>query len=339
MYEYETSTTGVTITITHHNGIKTPGLKTSWTMDSSHPDYCKWLKTSGFVVTPPVVHMQHTSEPTVKIKSAKAHVPRVYKSQMASVGKYRVVLVTAARDWAATQHAVAKSDVGTLLAKEKDPATCRIRVPTKGWAFKRSLPSVQFPKRVKLYLIECFNKKPHVSPDQALVMLKGRLEFMGNVFIEYFVTPTRIKGYFGRLKKYREDKLAGNEDKDVPASAAGGDPNTGSYKGLTLKADLVAEIKLKGIHVEKLYSMTKAKLVDVLVTNDIEREGLEPGVDAEEEFHMAEAKREDESGGLNNTELSQRVFNVDTGVLDSDGEDSEGDNEDPAELLNELMQE
>jgi hypothetical protein len=200
---------------------------------------------------------------------------------------------------------------------------------------------VQFPKRVKLYLIECFNKKPHVSPDQALVMLKGRLEFMGNVFIEYFVTPTRIKGYFGRLKKYREGKLAGNEDKDVPATAAGGDPNANaeSYKGLTLKADLVAEIKLKGLHVEKLYAMTKAKLVGVLVTNDIEREGLEPGVDAEEEFNMAEAKREGESGGLNNTELSKRAINVDTGELESDGEDPEGDNEGPADMLNELMQE
>ena len=84
-----------------------------------------------------------------------------------------------------------------------------------------------------------------MSPDQSLARLKADLQFISNVFIEYFVTATRIKGYFGRLKRYREDKLGGNEDKNIPATVAGGDPNAESYKDLTTKADMVKEIKTR----------------------------------------------------------------------------------------------
>jgi hypothetical protein len=84
--------------------------------------------------------------------------------------------------------------------------------------------------------------------------------------------------------------------------------------------------------------MKKTQLVHVLETNDLEREGLEEGADPEEEFNMAEAKREDESGGLNNMNTPQEIINVDTGELECTGDDSEGDDADTAELLHELMQ-
>ena len=76
---------------------------------------------------------------------------------------------------------------------------------------------------------------------------------------------------------------------------------------------MVKEIKTRNILVEKLHAMKKTQLVHVLETNDLEREGLEEGADPEEEFNMAEAKREDESGGLNNMNTPQEIINVDTG--------------------------
>jgi hypothetical protein len=67
---------------------------------------------------------------------------------------------------------MAKSETKRMLKKAEYNSTKNIVVVSKGWAHKHSLPSVQFHRGIKLHLIDCFNKKPHMSPDQALHSLR-----------------------------------------------------------------------------------------------------------------------------------------------------------------------
>lgn len=261
------------------------------------------------------------------------HKTRMFKSELVAVSQYRTVLAEAAREWSSTQHAISHSAKKTLLKKEEYAATRNVHVAVKGWAHKHSLPSVQFSKRIKRVLIWCFNQKPHMSPDQALGNLKGRPEFANDVFVEYFVTPTRIKGYFGRLKKHRDDNL--NVNDDIQESFAGEDSSADSYKNLHRKEDIKAEIKRRNLVVAGLSYMNKSQLVAVLVQNDSEGGGAPGFVDPEEDFDMEEAIREDESGGLDNTEGPQEITTK--GVTRTELEDSDGDDGDVCEVIDTLM--
>ena len=51
----------------------------------------------------------------------------------------------------------------------------------------------------------------------------------------------------------------------------------------------------------------------------------EDAIDVEEDFMVEEAIREDESGGLNDTESPQELYNALTGILESEIPDSDDD--------------
>jgi len=284
------------------------------------------VKCCPFFSQPPlscVLHADHTPALTTKEKKATPHRPRALKSENAAVSQYRKTLVEAARDWSSSQHAMAKSETKRMLKKAEYSSTKSMVVVSKGWAHKHSLPSVQFHRGIKLHLIDCFNKKPHMSPDQALHSLKGLPQYANDVFVEYFVTATRIKGYFSRLKKHRDTNLKAEDD--VPRSVAGEETSKDEYKDLKQKDDLKAEIIRRNILVDRFGSLKKSQLVDVLLQHDKEHGDAEDAIDVEEDFMVEEAIREDESGGLNDTESPQELYNASTGILESEIPDSDDD--------------
>jgi len=285
-------------------------------MHSTDPKYRKWLVDSLFKVAPCELHGAHSPPLVMEKQKAEKNRRRVLKSENASVSDYRKTLVEAARDWSSSQHAMAKSETKRMLKKAEYSSTKSMVVVSKGWAHKHSLPSVQFHRGIKLHLIDCFNKKPHMSPDQALHSLKGLPQYANDVFVEYFVTATRIKGYFSRLKKHRDTNLKAEDD--VPRSVAGEETSKDEYKDIKKKGDLKAEIIRRNIHVDRFSSLKKSQLVDVLLQHDKEYGDAEDAIDVEEDFMVEEAIREDECGGLNDTESPQprtvQYFNRHLGI-------------------------
>jgi hypothetical protein len=73
-------------------------------------------------------------------------------------------------------------------------------------------------------LLAAFNKKPRVSPELALKMLQSRPEYAFGIFVEFVVTTTRAKGYFGRFMKHRNEN--GVDLNGDVSEAACGDPLT-----------------------------------------------------------------------------------------------------------------
>jgi len=65
--------------------------------------------------------------------------------------------------------------------------------------------------------------------------------------------------------------------------------------------------------------------VDVLLQHDKEYGDAEDAIDVEEDFMVEEAIREDECGGLNDTESPQELYNTSTGILESEIPDSDDD--------------
>jgi hypothetical protein len=223
------------------------------------------------------------------------------------------------------------------MHKKEFIATQQIAVPSAGWAHKSSLPSVQFPLHVKKKLIWCFNQKPHMSPDQALTHLKGQERCRNNVFVQCFVTPTRIKSYFGRLKQHRDKNLKASED--VPETFAGAAGTDLSYKDFKSKEDLKSEIKRRNLHVEKLNSLKKSQLVDALVQNDKDCDGKPGEVNPEEDFLMEEAITEDECGGLNDLTDDSGMSKLEAREADPEAGDDSDEEGGIEELTASLLEE
>lgn len=82
-------------------------------------------------------------------------------------------------------------------------------------------------------------------------------EYRDDLFVEYFVTPARIKSFFGRCLKYRRDKGLG-EREDLKEAAAGKksiSPTEKCYGFLTTKNQHAAECKNRGLEYAKSASM------------------------------------------------------------------------------------
>ena len=116
---------------------------------------------------------------------------------------------------------------------------------------EKALPSVSFPLPIKKLLLTYFNEIPRTSPEDAVRNLRGHVDYPQDVFVEYVVTAGRVKGYFSRFKKHKDDKKLGRNT-PCPVEACGGvaaskytDPASG--KTLSNVPDLAREVMRRGI--------------------------------------------------------------------------------------------
>jgi hypothetical protein len=171
---------------------------------------------------------------------------------MAAVSEHRTLAVRTAHEWSVTEFIADGGNSKATFRRPEYVGTRKIRVTTKGWAVKKNPPSVHMPLPVRKVLLQCFDKRPYLSPEESLRHPRGRPEFQDDLFVEYFVTPTRIKGFFGRLLKYkRENKNAVDANEKLNENAAGGEDPTeaDTYKDCKTKDDLKDEIRNRGLHV------------------------------------------------------------------------------------------
>ena len=164
-------------------------------------------------------------------------------------------------------------------------------------------------------------------------------KYRNDLFVEYLVTPKRIKGFFGRLQKYKSDNPADlGEDGVVPDHAVGPGSSTAFYmhpdgRQIKGKSQLQAEVRSRNIQVRGLSTMKNEDLVETLVQNDHERK--HGGVDgaSEEDFALALATVEAHNGGLN---CADETFGENDEKEEVKGDDI-ADTE--VELMNTLLQE
>ena len=74
------------------------------------------------------------------------------------------------------------------------PSLSRMEVGRKGWAVKKSLPSVSFPLPMKKLMLVYFNEEPKISAETAQKRILALPQYVNDVFVEYVVTAERIKG-------------------------------------------------------------------------------------------------------------------------------------------------
>ena len=342
-YKYEVGKDNIKISVQHHGGVDAPKSKWSTTTDSR--EYQTWLSQSEFKRTP-WTQTEQEYRRTVTTSAARhgAKKRRVFKSQLAAVSQYRQMVVDTAYAWSETEYATyTERNLKTFRLPEYE-GTKKIAMPTKGLYVKKNPPPVQMPLPIKKVLLECFNARPYKSPEESLTEIKAMPNYKDDLFVEYFVTPKRIKGYFGRLQKYKNDNPAAlGPGGIVPDVAAGPDNSGKTYRksdGTVLKERTVLqeEVRRRNLQVRGLSSMKVADLIETLLQNDFEVKQGNDVESMEEDFELADANVSTHNGGLDTT-----LENVETWQAENDEEvghvivDDTGDTEE--ELIHLLLQE
>ena len=166
-----------------------------------------------------------------------------------------------------------------------------------------------------------------MSPDESRENLLSMEEYRNDIFVQYFMTPARIKQFFGKLLKYKKDNKIAHED-DVSEVAAGMESSSvnDAYKNIQGVQALRMEIRSRNLVVHRLSSMKKADLIAVLKQNDKDRsEGCGDG-EAEDALDEQYATEEAGKGGLDPESATIECVEED----DDDG---------PEVLVDALMQE
>ena len=138
-----------------------------------------------------------------------------------------------------------------------------------------------------------------MSPDESRDHLLAMDEYRYGIFVQCFMTPARIKQFFGKLLKYKKDNKIAHED-DVSEVAAGMESSSvnDAYKNIQGVQALRMEIRSRNLVVHRLSSMKKADLIAVPKQSDIGRsEGCGDG-EAEDAVDVQCATEEAGKGGL-----------------------------------------
>ena len=288
----------VKVEVAHHGGIEA-GASTRWSFTTKDQKYTSWVKEADFVAHP---WEGYKCKPCALDDKAKPQgkTGRMFKSQMAAVTAFRKVVLESARDWSLRESNIQRKRDAAVIIKPEHPATKKMSVTTKGWMTKKHPPPIQTPLAIRKVLVEHFNKRnPYMSPEESRKKLLMMDEYRNDIFVEYFMTPARIKSFFGRLKKYKKDKRIADET-NLTDEAAGTETSAGenSYKDLQTNDALRLEIRSRNLVVHRLSSMKKADLIAVLRQNDIDRgEGCGDG-EAEDACDVEYAIEESGKGAL-----------------------------------------
>ena len=299
-YTYLDLGKGVTkVEVAHHGGINA-GSKTRWSMTTEDDKYTKWVREAEFKVQRMSPYECHPCIPDHNSRADAPYKGRMFKSQMQAVTSYRKVILETARDWSQHEAEIQKEQDKDTLKLPELPETKEIRLKTKGWMTKKSTPAIQTPLAIRKVLVRHFNQRnPHMSPDESRDHLLAMDEYRNDIFVQYFMTPARIKQFFGKLLKYKKDKkIPTNEDVGEEAAGMESSSGSGEYKNIRGVQALRMEIRSRNLVVHRLSTMKKADLIAVLKQNDKDLlEGCGDG-EAEEAVDVQYATEEAGKGGL-----------------------------------------
>jgi hypothetical protein len=294
-YKYDLvadKTTGevtVNCEIWHHNDLETPGLRTKWAGSSSDDAYKKWVEKEVFVPKKWKEKGVFSREYKPPRKQTAERDSSKSGGVVEAVSAYRKTMASATQKWAASAHATSEGASAKMMAgRSLHSPSGTERVPTSGWAVKKPLPSVSFPMPMKKLLLTYFNVIPRISPEDAVKRM--RAENPADVYIEYVVTAGRVKGYFSRFKKHKDDKQIGRSA-PCPEEACGGEAQM-QYNGCGDVSKLAKEIRKRGIGFGTLQSIKqlgKGTLIGMLLENDEGKDAA--GENRVEEEHGLEMGR------------------------------------------------
>jgi hypothetical protein len=203
-YSYTCLQNGVQeVELAYHGGINTHKIKTHETFKTSDDKFKIWIADSNFEPIQWEMKGIHICRPEkLSLTTAKPAAVTVRKctNTFASGSAYQKDLVQYAHAWACVDYAEDSVRVRTAFQQPEDIKTTNIVIVTKGWVQKKQPPPVRIAPEIKDELAVLFNsQKPRISPDQALVILKGKCAYRNSVYVDYVLTEARIKSYYSQL--------------------------------------------------------------------------------------------------------------------------------------------
>jgi hypothetical protein len=320
-YSYTCLQNGVQeVELAYHGGINTHNIKTHETFKTSDNKYNSWIADSNFDPLQWEMKGIHICRPEkLSLTTAKpaAVTGRKCTNTFASGSAYQKDLVQYAHAWACVDYAEDSVRVRTAFKQPEDIKTTNIVIVTKGWAQKKQPPPVRIAPEIKDELAVLFNcQKPRISPDQALVILKGKCAYRNSVYVDYVLTEARIKSYYSQLLKMKKDQGL-NATAPVVVWQ--------HYKSLSTLHALRFEIHRRKLQ-EDVNGKTKKQLIEILRNDD---KHVEEGHPEDDDIMMAYATQLNAPGNLDADQASED---------DSSNRDALGNLDDADNLVN-LMNE
>ncbi len=178
---------------------------------------------------------------------------------------------------------------------------------------------------IKETLVELFNIRPRISPEQALVKLRAMRVHAHNVFVAYVMTEATVHSQFSQFMKRRKDlKLDENAILELAPERRLPMVNYKRYKELSKVNELRFEIHRRKLNV-CVRGKLKHELILILLTNDKE---LQEGHREEDDIEMAYAAEQ-----IGVDELNPHLETDD----DSKQDEDESTNLDDPEIMARLM--
>jgi hypothetical protein len=232
--------------------------------------YIDWLKKSAFCPTMWKCNGKHACRPEKMVLNSGRENPEQTQKRKRSnwdLSTYYKNIVKFTYEWSYVDYEEQRADVEQTSRRQEYASTRTIRVNTKGWAKKRQPPPTRIPKSVKLDLIPLFNSRPFLSPEQCRVKILALERYKNNVYVDYFVTASKIAQYFQTLMNYRKEKnLSVNTPIDLEAAGCESADTVDRYNNLFHTDELQLEIRKRGL--TNVAHTSKAKLVQTLLDHD-----------------------------------------------------------------------
>jgi hypothetical protein len=200
------------------------------------------------------------------------------------VSAFQKDIVSYAHAWANIDYEANDKTVIAYFKQPEEVEAQKIELETNGWARKKQRPPVRIPRGIKESLVELFNIRPRISPEQALVKLRAMREHENNLFVAYVMTEARVHSQFSQFMKRRKDlKLDANASIDIAPERRLPVGNCKRYKDLFKMNELRFEIQRRKLNV-CVQGKQKHELVQILLTND---KDLHEGHQEEDDIDMA----------------------------------------------------
>jgi hypothetical protein len=195
------------------------------------------------------------------------------------VSEFQKDIVRYAHAWASIDYEADGAKVASYLKQPEGPEAQKIKIETKGWARKKQPPPVRIPHAIKESLVELFNIRPRISPEQALVKLRAMTVHVNNIFVAYVMNEARVHSQFSQFMKKRKDlKLDANASIVLAPERQMPMGTLKRYKDFSKMNELRFEIHRRNLNI-CVKGKLKHELIQILLTNDKDLEEEHPEED------------------------------------------------------------